>query len=71
MDYVACCPDLEKLIAKPDREKGLGLFILINKRGPRFILEYRKDWGVPLADAGILIKFCPYCGSDLHRMFGS
>jgi hypothetical protein len=71
MNYVACCSDLEILIAKPGRDKGLGLLILINKRGPRFILEYRKDWGVPVADAGIHIKFCSYCGSDLKRLFSS
>jgi hypothetical protein len=58
-----CCPDLEKL-AHP-REAGLGLLILINKRGPSFILEYRKDWQVPVAEAGVPIKFCPYCGSKL------
>jgi hypothetical protein len=59
-----CCPDLEKLAHHP-REPGLGLFFVINKRGPRFILEYRKDWQVPVAEAGIQIKFCPYCGNNL------
>ena len=63
-----CCPDLEKL-AHP-REPGLGLLIVINKRGPRFILEYRKDWQVPVAEAGIQIKFCPYCGSKLTVLPG-
>jgi hypothetical protein len=58
-----CCPDLEKL-AHPT-EAGLGLFIIIDKRGSRFIIEYRKDWYVPVAEAGILITFCPYCGSKL------
>jgi hypothetical protein len=69
MNYAACCSDLENLIARPGREKekGLGLLIVINKRGRRFILEYRKDWGVPIADDSIQIAFCPYCGSKLNR----
>jgi hypothetical protein len=60
-----CCPDLEKLLHHPREEAGLGLLLVINKRGPRFILEYRKDWQVPIAEAGVRIKFCPYCGSKL------
>jgi hypothetical protein len=35
MNFAACCSDLEKLIAKPDKEKGLGLLWVINKRGAR------------------------------------
>jgi hypothetical protein len=62
MNYVACCPDLENWIAKPRRKKGSGLLLLLSNRGPRFILEYRNDWGVPIADAVILIEFCPCCG---------
>jgi len=58
-----CCPELEKL-AHPT-EAGLGLVTIINKRGPRFFLLYQKDWQVPAAEAGIQIKFCPYCGSKL------
>jgi hypothetical protein len=63
MTYSYCCPDLEKLVHPG--EAGLGLLIVINKRGPRFFLEYRKDWQVPVAEAGIQIRFCPYCGSEL------
>jgi hypothetical protein len=66
MIFAACCSDLEKLIAKPDREKGFGLLWMINKRGTRFFLEYRRDWKVPIADAGMQIAFCPYCGSKLQ-----
>ena len=68
MNHAACCSSLENLVAKPDKEKGLGLLIVINKRGPRFILEYRKDWAVPIADDSIQITFCPFCGSKLDAM---
>jgi hypothetical protein len=66
MSFAVCCSDLENLIAKPDKEKGLGLLWVINQRGTRFILEYRKDWKVPIADGAIQISFCPYCGSKLQ-----
>jgi hypothetical protein len=58
-----CCPDLEKLTHPSGA--GLGLLRVTNKRGSRFILEYRKDWQIPVAEAGIQIKFCPYCGNKL------
>jgi len=66
MSFAVCCSDLEELIAKPDKEKGLGLLWVIKKRGTRFILEYRRDWKIPLADDGIQITFCPYCGRKLQ-----
>jgi hypothetical protein len=66
MSFATCCSDLEKLVAKPDKEKGLGLLCVINKLGTRFILEYRRDWKVPIADAAIQIAYCPYCGSKLQ-----
>jgi hypothetical protein len=46
--------------------KELGLLWVIGKRGTRFILEYRRDWKVPIADAAIQIAYCPYCGSKLQ-----
>jgi hypothetical protein len=70
MDLNYCCADLERL-AHP-KESGLGLMIVIRSRqDPMFILEYRKDWQVPVAEAGIRIKFCPYCGSELKGLFKS
>ena len=66
MSFAVCCSDLENLIAKPEKETGLGLLFVINKRGTRFILEYRKDWKVPIAEDAIQIAFCPYCGSKLQ-----
>jgi hypothetical protein len=66
MTFATCCSDLEKLVAKLDKEKELGLLWMIGKRGTRFILEYRRDWKVPIADAAIQIAYCPYCGSKLQ-----
>jgi hypothetical protein len=66
MSFAVCCSDLENLIARTEKEKGLGLLFVINKRGTRFVLEYRKDWNVPIADDAIQITFCPYCGSKLQ-----
>jgi hypothetical protein len=66
MTFATCCSDLEKLVAKLDKEKELGLLWVIGKRGTRFILEYRRDWKVPIADAAVQIAYCPYCGSKLQ-----
>jgi hypothetical protein len=58
-----CCTGLEKLI--PPKGRGLGLFLIINQRGSRFFLEYRKDWSAPVSEATIQIQFCPFCGTKL------
>ena len=60
MNY--CCAELEKL-SHP--QSGLGLMRVTNKRGTRFFLLYQKDWHVPVAEDGIQIHFCPFCGSKL------
>ena len=66
MNFTACCPELEKLLHKRSGEDGFGLSISIHsKRGTRFMLEYRKYWGIAAASAITKIKFCPYCGSEL------
>jgi hypothetical protein len=44
MSFVACYAGLENLVAKPDKQQGLGLLWLTNKQGSRFIIEYRQDW---------------------------
>ena len=62
-----CCPDLEKLARL--EEGGLGLVRVTNKSGTRFLLMYRKDWHVPIAEAGIQILFCPYCGTMFDQPF--
>jgi hypothetical protein len=61
------CPDLEKLVHPA--EAGLGLAVLMNKRSPRFFLMYQKDWQVPVAESGIQVNFCPYCGGKLTKLF--
>ena len=63
-----CCPDLEKLLAKPGRAAGLGLTVMINRRGSSFLIEYRKDWQIPSAEAGMQVRFCPYCGRKLDDL---
>ena len=60
MDY--CCSELEKLLHP---QSGLGIMRVTNKRGTRFLFMYQKDWNVPVAEAGIQIHFCPFCGSKL------
>ena len=67
MDLSYCCADLERL-AHPI-EPGLGLITVIRSRiGPRFYLMYQKDWNIPAAEAGIQIKFCPYCVTELASL---
>jgi hypothetical protein len=58
-----CCPALAKL-AHPT-EPGLGVMVVIGKWGASFFLMYSKDWQVPVAEAGIPIQHCPFCGSKL------
>jgi hypothetical protein len=29
---------------------------------------YQKDWNIPAAEAGIQIKFCPYCVTELASL---
>ena len=58
-----CCAELEKLTHYG--ETRLGLVRITNRRGTRFIIEYRKDWSVSVAEAGLEIKFCPFCGTKL------
>ena len=57
-----CCAELEKLI---QTQNGLGIMKVTNKWGTRFLLLYQKDWHVPVAEAGIQIHFCPFCGTKL------
>jgi len=58
-----CCAELEKLIHP---QSGLGLVRVTNKGETRFLLLYQRDWHVPVAEAGIQIHFCPFCGSKLN-----
>src|SRR4051794_18198022 len=62
-----CCKDLENFGQRTGA--GLVLLTLIDKGGPRFFIEYRKDWDSPIAEAGIQIRFCPYCGRKLLELF--
>jgi hypothetical protein len=71
MSFAVCCAKLEKLIATPTKESGLGLLFMTNKRSTRFIIEFRKDWKVPVADDAIQITFCPFCGSRLQLLMWS
>jgi hypothetical protein len=59
----SCCPKLEELMRPTGA--GFGVVRLSRKRGTWFFLEYRKDWRVPVAEAGLQIRFCPLCGADL------
>jgi hypothetical protein len=65
MNYAPCCAELEKLIVSPEKQKGLGLMIVVHKWGPTFLLMYSRDWTLPEAEAGVQIKFCPFCGTKL------
>ena len=66
MGYATCCPEIEALRNKQPGDSGFGLYFWFHSKStPKFLLEYRKDWGVPAAEARMSIKFCPYCGSEL------
>jgi hypothetical protein len=56
------CAEFEKLIHP---QSGLEIMRVTNKWGTRFLILYQEDWHVPVAEAGIEIHFCPFCGSKL------
>jgi hypothetical protein len=60
MNY--CCSELENLLHP---QSGLGIMRVTNKRGTRFLFMYQEDWHAAVAEAGIQIHFCPFCGSKL------
>jgi hypothetical protein len=57
-----CCAELEKFLQP---QSGIGIIRVTNKRGTRFLLMFQEDWHVPVAEAGVQIHFCPFCGSKL------
>jgi hypothetical protein len=66
---IYCCPDLDKL-AHP-KDGAIGLVTVIDRRGARFLLLYQKDWKVPVAETGVQIHLCPYCGTKLSDLIES
>jgi hypothetical protein len=71
-----CCEDFRARLYQADGKRdGLGILILFLSRiPPMFILEYRRpNWKAPepIAEDGIRLKFCPWCGRDLIEQYGS
>jgi lactoylglutathione lyase len=71
-----CCEDFrERLFHDDGRQDGLGIFVLFrSKVPPLFQLEYRRPNRKPpeaIAEDGIRLKFCPWCGRNLLEHYGS
>jgi len=71
-----CCEDFRARLYQADgKQDGLGILMLFRSSiPPMFILEYRRpNWKEPepLAEDGIRLKFCPWCGRDLIEQYGS
>jgi hypothetical protein len=71
-----CCDDFRaRLFHAGFRPDGLGILVLFRSRiPPMFVLEYRRpnrQEPEPIAEDGIRLKFCPWCGRDLIEQYGS
>jgi hypothetical protein len=71
-----CCADFQARCFRPGkREEGIGILVLYGPRSIfRCLLEYRRPNRTPLepiAEDGIALKFCPWCGCNLLECYGS
>ena len=80
-DWDWCCPGFS-LLTESAGERGLG--VVIDKKSdesPLFLIQHRTlDPGAPPPpnNGGALtliseveIRFCPFCGADLHHTYGT
>jgi hypothetical protein len=71
-----CCADFRgRFFQDGGRQDGLGIIVVFRSRvPPLFALEYRRPNRKPpepIADDGIKLKFCPWCGRNLSEQYGS
>jgi hypothetical protein len=71
-----CCPEFqERFFQAEGRQDGLGILWIVRSRAaPVFLLEYRRPNRMPpepIAEDGIKLKFCPWCGRNLLEQYGS
>ncbi len=71
-----CCPKFqERFFQAEGRQDGLGILWIVRSRAaPAFLLEYRRPNRMPtepIAEDGIKLKFCPWCGRNLLKQYGS
>jgi lactoylglutathione lyase len=76
MDLGWCCEDFRgRLFHDDGNQDGLGIFVFFHSRvPPLFQLEYRRPNRKPpeaIAEDGIRLKFCPWCGRNLLEHYGS
>lgn len=59
----------ERFFQSDGRQDGLGIFRYVRPRAaPVFLLEFRRPNRTlpePMAEDGIKLKFCPFCGQNL------
>jgi hypothetical protein len=71
------CTDFRERVVRADgRRDGLGIVTFVqSRRPPVFLLQYlrpnRKASAPPIAEDGIKLKFCPWCGQNLLERYGS
>jgi len=71
-----CCADFQRWCYQPGkRETGLGIVLVYGPRNKcRCLLEYRspdRTPSEPVAEAGVALNFCPWCGNRLLDRYGS
>jgi lactoylglutathione lyase len=75
MNLEWCCDDFRVRLFDDKRQDGLGIFVLFRSRvPPLFQLEYRRSNRKPpegIAEDGIRLSFCPWCGRNLLEQYGS
>jgi len=76
MNSECCCAEFrERFFQTEGRQDGLGILWFVRSRAaPVFVLEYRRPNRAPpepIAEDGIKLKFCPWCGRNLLEHYGS
>ena len=76
MNLGCCCEDFRGHLFHDDGiQEGLGIFVFFRSRVPPLVrLEYRRPNQKPpeaIAEDGIRLKFCPWCGRNLLEYYGS
>ena len=76
MNLKWCCADFRARCFQPDgRQDGLGIVVVFRSRiPPMFVWEYCRPNRMPsepIAEDGIKLKFCPWCGRNLIEQYGS
>jgi hypothetical protein len=71
-----CCVEFrERFFQTSGRQDGFGILWYVRSRtAPVFLLEFRRPNRTPpepIAEGGVKITFCPWCGGNLLEQYKS